>query len=61
MWGTLHPDVFVEMGRVIYQVKAFSVVVRIIFLNAEKNWFEIFEFWSNFELRRRACRLKKLV
>ena len=40
-----------------YHIKALSVVIRTIFENfekkfhsVEKNRFEIFDFWSNFEL-----------
>ena len=52
------PQIMIGRGSVIYHIKVLSVVIRANFKNfenffiVEKNRFEIFNFWSNFELLR---------
>ena len=47
------PQIIIGLGRVVYHIKALSVVIRMSsqkklkkFPSVEKNWFEIFDFSS---------------
>ena len=56
------PQIIIRKGGVIYQNKALSVVIPTTLENfkkkiLEKDWLKVFDFWSNFDLIRRACRL----
>ena len=55
----LAPRIIIGMGRLIYHIKALSIVIQTTiknfesqFFSVEKNRSETFDFWSNFELVR---------
>ena len=49
------PQIIIAMGRMRYYFKALLIVIRSTikkFLIVEKNWFQILDYWSYFELIR---------